>query len=84
MYLSIDKMIGLSPTIIEKGENIWLSLDIAGHGQRDISLFCARELDRQQIIRLFTRFAERLDAELIRFLEEKEREEVQDGAHEPA
>ena len=76
MYLSIDKMTDLNPVIVESGKNIWLSLDIAGDGHRDISLFCAKELDRQQIVRLFTRFAERLDAELIRFLEEKE---VQDG-----
>ena len=76
MYLSIDKMTDLNPVIVENGKNIWLSLDIAGDGHRDISLFCAKELDRQQIVRLFTRFAERLDAELIRFLEEKE---VQDG-----
>ena len=72
MYLSVDKMTDLDLKIIENDKNIWLSLDIAGHGQRDISLFCAKELDRQQIVRLFTRFAERLDAELIRFLEEKE------------
>ena len=72
MYLSVDKMTDLDLRIIEKDKNIWLSLDIAGDGQRDISLFCARELDRQQIIRLFTRFAERLDAELIKFLEGKE------------
>jgi len=81
MYVSIDKMTDLDLKIIEKDKNIWLSLDIAGDGHRDISLFCARELDRQQIIRLFTRFAERLDAELIRFLEGKE---VQDATHEPA
>ena len=74
MYLSVDKMTDLDLKIIEKDKTIWLSLDIAGDGQRDISLFCARELDRQQIIRLFTRFAERLDTELIRFLEEKEGE----------
>lgn len=72
MYLSVDKMTDLDLKIIENDKNIWLSLDIAGDGHRDISLFCARELDRQQIVRLFTRFAERLDAELIRFLEEKE------------
>ena len=74
MYLSVDKMTDLDLRIIERNDNIWLSLDIAGDGQRDISLFCAKELDRQQIIRLFTRFAERLDTELIRFLGDKEGE----------
>jgi len=72
MYLSCHGVTDLAPRIAEYPGGVRIEFDIAGNGQRGIALHIAKELDRQQIIRLLNRLHERLDAELIRFLEDKE------------